>query len=115
MRFPPAAWSRLVAAVRLRREPSPALPSPPPGPGPVRYPAAFCAPGTEAIAALTLWARGEHVAGIHGSRMLEGSSQVIVVAEPPDLILESRPALTASSGCWLPSPAILTAACPTPV
>lgn len=86
-------WSRLVTENR----PVVSAPKPPPllladDPEPIRYPAAFCAPGTEPVAAITLWLHGEHVASIHASRMLEGSDMVIVVAEPPEL-LPSREAL----------------------
>lgn len=91
----PVPWSRLVAPGRPRLPGPPQIP-PLLEPAPVRYPAAFCAPGTEAIAALILWLNGEEVADIRASRMLEGSGSVIVVTEPPRVILDRE------SSCILP-------------
>jgi len=49
------------------------------------YPVAFCAPGRRADAAATLAIKGERVEAIVEHPYLAGASEVIVVAEPPDL------------------------------
>lgn len=87
MKLTRSPWSRLVTEKRPAVEaPEPAPPLLADDPEPIRYPAAFCAPGTETVAAITLLLHGVHAASIHASRMLEGSDRIVVVAGPPQFL-----------------------------
>lgn len=48
------------------------------------YPVAYCAPGKRFAAAFALMLKGEQVARIIEHPWLEGSSDAIVMSEPPD-------------------------------
>jgi hypothetical protein len=52
------------------------------------YPVAYCAPGRRYAAALALALKGEQVERITEHPWLEGRTDVIVMAEPPELFID---------------------------